>query len=447
MSAAAHFDEELLTKLRFAQLDDATRIDLRTLLPLVERHIDKILEGFYEMLRAWPKLSQMFSRPGAIEHAKLEQKKHWVRLFGAKFDSDYVKSAHRIASTHVRIGLEPQWYIGAYGFVLNHLVRVITQEFRRKPDQIATAICAINKVVLLDIDIVVEGYEAERTAQAEAARRNLATTFRQSVVGVVEALGRSALAVRDQAQGLADNTGRTMQESLAVSSASEQASGNVQSVASAAEELSASIAEIGRQVSTSSGVAKDAVEQIAATNTTVEGLARAAEKIGEVVKLINDIAGQTNLLALNATIEAARAGEAGKGFAVVAQEVKNLANQTAKATEEIGLQVGAIQNTTAQAVQAMRGVGQVMGRISTITGDIASAVQQQQLAASEIAHNVDQASSATIEVSRSITVVNAAAQSSGESARVLLNTADTLNNQGHDLRQGAETFLEKLLAG
>jgi methyl-accepting chemotaxis protein len=443
----AVLEQGLSAKLRFSQLDDGARAELRTLLPLIERNLDGILSDFYAMIAKWPALAAMFRNPSMLEHAKAEQKRHWVRLFTAKFDAEYIASAARIARAHVQIGLEPQWYIGAYSFVLNQLVRTIGKEYRRKPDQMISAIIAVNKVVLLDIDIVVEGYEAGRLAAAAAERHALGKAFEQSISGMVEALGRSAGAVRDQAQSLAGNTDSTMHQASAVSAASEQASSNVQTVAAAAEELSHSIAEITRQVGTSSDVARDAVAQLLATNTTVEGLARAANKIGEVVKLINDIAGKTNLLALNATIEAARAGEAGKGFAVVAQEVKNLANQTAKATDEIGQQVGSIQSTTAQAVHAMREVGQTVDKISTITGDISEAIHQQQLAATEIARNVDQASAATVEVSRSIQIVNSAAKSAGDSARILLTAADGLSKQGGDLRQGAKTFLQQLAGG
>ena len=186
--------------------------------------------------------------------------------------------------------------------------------------------------------------------------------FERHVKEVVQTFSSSSTKLQASAQKMTKTAELTSQQSSSVASAAEQATTNVQTVASAVEELSSSIAEISSQVSKSSEIAQNAVSEADRTNTTVEGLAEAAQKIGDVVSLINDIAGQTNLLALNATIEAARAGDAGKGFAVVASEVKNLANQTAKATEEIGNQIGAIQGATGEAVTAIKGIGGTIPR-------------------------------------------------------------------------------------
>jgi methyl-accepting chemotaxis protein len=226
-----------------------------------------------------------------------------------------------------------------------------------------------------------------------------------------------------------------------VAAASEQAATNVQTVASAAEELSASIREIQQQMATSARIAQQAVEQVDRTDTTVTGLVQAADKIGEVVNLISDIASQTNLLALNATIEAARAGEAGKGFAVVASEVKNLANQTAKATEEIGQQIAAMQTATGDSVQAIRGIGATIKQISEVTTTVASAVEEQGAATQEISRNVQQASAGTQEVSSNITGVSQAATQTGTAAGQVLSAARELAQQGQKLNTEIEAFL------
>ncbi len=235
-------------------------------------------------------------------------------------------------------------------------------------------------------------------------------------------------------------------QSSAVAAATEQASSNVQAVASASEELSSSILEIGRQVTESSLISRQAVKEAETTNFTVEGLAQAAQKIGEVVKLIADIAGQTNLLALNATIEAARAGEAGRGFAVVASEVKALANQTAKATEEIGIQVKTIQTATGETVTAIKTIGGTIGRISEISNNIAAAIEEQGAATQEIARNAQRAAIGTTEVSSNIAGVTQAAEDTDSAASEVLSASSTLSGQTEVLKAQVDSFLTAIKA-
>jgi len=270
------------------------------------------------------------------------------------------------------------------------------------------------------------------TAQVQMANRV------KDVVGIVAS---AASEMEASAQSMTATAEETNRQSTAVAAASEQAATNVQTVASAAEELSASIREIQQQMATSARIAQQAVEQVDRTDTTVTGLVQAADKIGEVVNLISDIASQTNLLALNATIEAARAGEAGKGFAVVASEVKNLANQTAKATEEIGQQIAAMQTATGDSVQAIRGIGETIKQISEVTTTVASAVEEQGAATQEISRNVQQAAAGTQEVSSNITGVSQAATQTGTAASQVLSAARELAQQGQQLNTEIEGFL------
>jgi len=270
------------------------------------------------------------------------------------------------------------------------------------------------------------------TAQVNVANR---------VQQVVDVVASASAEMEASAQSMSATAEETNRQASAVAAASEEASTNVQTVASAAEELSSSISEISRQVTQSSEVARKAVEEAAKTNTTVKGLVEAAQKIGDVVNLINDIAGQTNLLALNATIEAARAGEAGKGFAVVASEVKSLATQTAKATEDIGRQIGAIQGATNDAVNAIHGIGQTIEEIAKIASNISAAVEEQGSATQEIARNVQQASVGTQEVSSNITGVTRAATDTGSAAGQVLTAAQELARQGDALKKEVESFL------
>jgi methyl-accepting chemotaxis protein len=247
--------------------------------------------------------------------------------------------------------------------------------------------------------------------------------------------------MRSTAESMSSVAEQASRQALAVSSASEQASSNVQTVATAAEELSASIGEISRQVMHAATISSRAVEDAQRTDETMRGLVEAATRIGDVVKLINDIASQTNLLALNATIEAARAGDAGKGFAVVATEVKTLASQTADATGEIDAQIREIQASTRRAVDSIAGIGGTIGEISRISTAIASAIEQQGAATNEIARNVQQAAAGTAEVSRNVSGVTEAAGETGNAATEVLGAASELSRQSAALHDRVEHFL------
>jgi len=283
--------------------------------------------------------------------------------------------------------------------------------------------------------------ENEAKQQRAARLEALTTSFESKVGALVQSLSAAATEMESTASSMTDLAEQGNSKAMMVATASEQTSANVQTVATATEELSASIQEISKQVATSSRIANQAVEDARATDAVVQELAIGAQKIGEIIQLINDIAGQTNLLALNATIEAARAGDAGKGFAVVASEVKSLATQTAKATDEISAQITQIQNATGQAVTAINGIGTTIQEMSEIAAAIASAVEEQGAATLEISRNVQQAAQGTEEVSRSIIDVKQASTDTGAASTQVLGAAGELARNSNDLSTEVDSFL------
>jgi methyl-accepting chemotaxis protein len=295
-----------------------------------------------------------------------------------------------------------------------------------------------------------EKAEAASREQAAAERRSamdgLASDFERSVNGIVRSVSAAAAGMQTTAQSMTATASDASARAANVSAASQSASGNVGTVASAAEELSSSVAEISRQVGRSSQIASQAVTDAERTNATVQVLSTGAEKIGEVVKLIHSIAAQTNLLALNATIEAARAGESGRGFAVVASEVKALANQTAKATEEISGQVEAMQQSTSDAVAAISGISRTIAQMSEITTSISSSIEQQGDATREIARNIQSVAAGSSEISAHIGGVTTAATAAGAAASEVLENARELDHQSGMLRSAVDGFLAKVRA-
>lgn len=295
-----------------------------------------------------------------------------------------------------------------------------------------------------------EADQAKQEERAEVEKKatlnKLADDFQSGVQGVVDTVTTSSTQLQSTAQDLSGVVRTANDQTASVSSASEQAASNVQSVASAAEELSASIREISNQVGRSSEIATTAVNEATKADEMVNGLDTAAQKVGDVVQLITDIAEQTNLLALNATIEAARAGDAGKGFAVVASEVKNLANQTARATDEISKQIGEIQTASLEAVQSIKGIARTISEISTITGSVSNAVDEQNAATAEIAQNIQQVAAGTDQVSSNIAGISESIGKTDTSANDVLTAADGLSEQSGILRSQVSTFIEKIRA-
>jgi methyl-accepting chemotaxis protein len=290
----------------------------------------------------------------------------------------------------------------------------------------------------------------EKNRELAAARRielhSLAESFETAVGNIIENVGSASSELENSAVVLTRSSAATQQLSTVVATASKETSTNVQSVASATEEMASSINEIGRQVADSNRIANEAVDQAEKTDARIAELSLAANRIGDVTKLITTIAEQTNLLALNATIEAARAGDAGRGFAVVAQEVKTLAAQTAKATSEISAQISGIQTATQDSVVAIKEISGTIGRVSEIAAVIAAAIEEQGAATQEIARNVQQAAIGSTQVATSIADVNRGAGDTGSASSQVLASAQMLSNENKRLKAEVVKFLATVRA-
>lgn len=414
-----------------------------------ERELPRLLEAWHVKFVEWPEIHAALMRP-AVHKLRVE---HWVRAASGRLDASFLESARNLAEIFYRNGVPGYAVAICHHTVVNGIMAelgfddVVPRLFGRAEVARKVAIRnALNKVAWMDLEILLETYaEAERQSRAEILN-TLAASFEREVKGIVEDTSAKSQQMQANAARMANIASATSQQSVEMAGTVEQASVNVRTVADASEELNSSIAVISRQVGTSSEIAQGAVVQADATNKTVNGLIDAAQRIGEVVSLINNIASQTNLLALNATIEAARAGEAGKGFAVVAGEVKSLANQTAKATEDIAAQIHTMQEAARGSADAITGVAATINRITEIVTSVAESIEKQAMATREIAGNIQEVSMGTQGVTRAVGEVTQASTEVGTLSAEVLNASSQLYEQANLMIDRVDAFLARIRA-
>ncbi|HBN21846.1 MAG TPA: hypothetical protein DD412_01235 [Holosporales bacterium] len=379
---------ELDKRLDFLKIDPETKDALRDNVPVLEKNFDAVLGGFYDHVTQYPQLAEKFN--GDLDTVKRKQKDHWRTLFSGEFSEQYYNTVKHIGNVHYKVQLQPQWYIGGYTFAMCAIVDAFVDEHRKKPEDLKKAIKSMIKASMLDMDLALSTYiEANATGEMREQISSMTNAIEDAfdyatsqISGTTEKLGTSA----GKVLGAIEKVESQSQKNL------DSAKGNSEKIASVvntSQELSSAIKEISDQVSRSSTITEEAVDKTQMAQQKIDELVTCATTIGDVIEMINKIASQTNLLALNATIEAARAGEAGKGFAVVASEVKNLANQTEKATEEITNQVTVIQGTINETADLFNSVGGTVNEMNEIATVISGAVEEQNAATADIASNIE----------------------------------------------------------
>jgi len=435
-------------KLAYLRIDGETRSLLNDFLPRLGDLIPGILNAFYEHIMTEEGLAAMFADEAAVEHAKKAQMAHWERMFSGRFDDDYFDSVQRIGRTHNRLGLEPGWYLGGYALVKQMLIEAVLADANktsavgkgRRITVASTLLVAIDKVISLDMDLSIQTYLEEQDKSFNERLGDLADQFGSVIASIATDLSESASAMQAQTCGLGDNITSAAEEVSQADSGAESATANLQTVASAAEELSTSIAEISRQLHEGTRVTGEAVDKADQMTNSVSSLQTAADSVGGIIQLIEEIADQTNLLALNATIEAARAGEAGRGFAVVAGEVKGLAQQTANATGEIAAQIKEIQSVAGTVGGHIEQISASIGNVQNVSAAISSAMEEHQ----EISRSVSNAAGGSASVTSSVQKVSEMAGKCRDLSSSLAEASNRVRDKAEDLSERSKFFITEI---
>jgi len=422
-------------RLESMRIDSNACAILRDVAAIIAPDIDKMIEAAYQTILCYPAAKKAYASVTMAEMVAAQRKQWLEDLLPATFSEAQIINLVELFQRRQKMGLELRWFFVFYSAMMRSIIAKVGEAYRKKPDRLREATDAVSAVLMLTLELISTAYMQSSQDGAAAFIKRSADDLQSRIGQLAEGVGTSASEVRSSAHAMASVANQTAAQTGLAATASEVAESNIQAAATATEQLSSSIQEISRQVDQSALIANSAVAEASRTNALMRNLSDSAAKIGQVLKLISDIASQTNLLALNATIEAARAGDAGKGFAVVANEVKSLANQTARATEEITGQIGAVQSATKGAVEAIEGITATIGKISEIATVIASAVEEQGAATQEISRGVHQAADNGTTVRTNVSLAGASAKQAEDTAHRLVAGADSLATGVGSLQQ------------
>ena len=445
-ATAADPTTERARRLGYLRIDATTCERLRRLTPVVTAALPGIADRFYAYISQHENLAQLLGTPDRIAKLKQTQMEHWRHLFQGSFDETYFQRAIAIGHAHERIGLQPRWYTGAYALILGDLVATLTGKSR--PKDLAEDISVVLRAAFLDMDLAISTYiEAGETTRIRREMLAVSEVLEREMAMSSAEITRKAERLSEMAEQLGEVAQQVRAMAEAVSSSVEITAQNVQTVASATQQLEASSQEITTNVGRASSMTQEAVQQVAATGTTVKELSSASGRIADVVGLVRSIAGQTKLLALNATIEAARAGDAGKGFAVVASEVKSLARQTEDAIGNVNAQAQSIAGATTNAASMVGQIAEQVRSVHAIAAEVAGSTAQQREATAEIMRNVTLAAEHIGSVANSARDLLGQAQTTDTSARQFRTLAKSVSTEIHDLHQRLAVILRASQAG
>ena len=441
---------DLTAQLAFGRITPETSETLRQVWPLIDAAMTPLLDLMYDHILRRPDLKALFASDAMIKSARERQHQHWRRLFGGAYDQDYIASVRRIATSHARIGLEPSFYISTYLMALEEIHALVIGAYGRgfatntSRRRLEHAIRAIDRAVMFDLQLVVSSFLEESAATHHRRLEELADQFGGVINTFTDGVMDAARGLTATSEDMLTAATTATTEASGLSASADRSSMNMGAVASGAEQITASIAEISRQAQQAAANTGAAVETVGHAEEVVNTLNVAAARIGDVVSLIQTIAGQTNLLALNATIEAARAGDAGRGFAVVAGEVKALSAQTARATEDIRVQVGAVRGVVAQIAEAMGAIVTAVERIRESTTSIAGAVEQQGAATREISQSVAAAAAGAADITDGAHNLASVAGRAAGTARDVASASADLTRRTAALTGQATDFIGKI---
>ncbi len=447
---------DLAERLEALGVTTEAREALAVLSPLVDQASKVALKEVHASLQRYdPALAAKSDEIGSgrkfVKHMET-----WASLSSPGINADYVGSACALGELRAEMGMDGRWHAVSLAALLDRMILqmigdawprwAIGGRGRAAGERTARQISTLVKLALLDMELAGSAqFDASIDMRGEILGQ-LSRSFESQIAQAVDGLSQRAQALEITAQTMAAAAEHASDRSTRVAAAAEQATANVSIVAASADEMGKSVAEIAHQVGHSTQIALDAVAKTQTANATLENLAASAEKIGRIVDLISEIASQTNLLALNATIESARAGEAGRGFAVVASEVKNLATQTAKATDDIGGQIRAMQAVARDSAVAIAAVTEIIEEMNAVSMAINAAVEEQSAATQEIARNTHEAAVGAGDVSRAIGEVQEGSLQAGEASGKVVAVSQALDRQAKDLREAVQIFLDGLRA-